>query len=335
METLYFLGIDISKRKIDAALTVDGIHVVEVQTENSIEHIGKLFTELKKQFGFGYHQLVVCVDYTGIYCQPLLDYVVKNNINTAVESALHIKQSQGMTRGKSDRVDAKRIASFAFKNYRELKLWKPQRKVVEKLKALLVARERLVRIKLQIKVPINEARKFVDESIRKMVMQNCRKTLKSLSEDIRGIEREIDQLIRGDKELKQQMQWASSVTGIGKITAANIIAATGEFERINDVRKFACYAGIAPFEHSSGTSVRGKTRVSKMANMTMKRLLHLAAMTAIQHCDDLKLFYYRKVAAGKNKMSVLNAVRNKLISRVFACVKGKRNYQKIYQNALV
>jgi transposase len=130
------------------------------------------------------------------------------------------------------------------------------------------------------------------------------------------------------------MRWASSVTGIGKITAANIIVATGEFERIKDVKKFACYSGIAPFEHSSGSSVRGKTRVSKMANMTIKRLLHLAAMTAIQHSEELKRFYYRKIEAGKNKMSALNAVRNKLISRVFACVNNKRIYQKNYQHAL-
>jgi transposase len=188
-------------------------------------------------------------------------------------------------------------------------------------------------MKHQIKVPIKETREFIDESITKMVAQTCKKTLKSISEDIKSVEKAIDLLIREDEQLQQQMQWASSVTGIGRITAANIIVATGEFERIKEVKKFACYAGIAPFEHSSGTSVRGKTRVSKMGNMTIKRLLHLAAMTAIRYCEELKLFYQRKVASGKNKMSVLNAVRNKLISRVFACVNNKRLYQKNYQHA--
>ena len=120
-----------------------------------------------------------------------------------------------------------------------------------------------------------------------------------------------------------------------EITAANVIVATGEFQGIQEVKKFACYAGIAPFEHCSGSSIRGKTRVSKMANMTIKKLLHLAAMSAIQFCSEIKAFYHRKVAEGKNKMSVINAVRNKLISRVFSCVKNKRMYQKDYKHALV
>ena len=144
----------------------------------------------------------------------------------------------------------------------------------------------------------------------------------------------IDQLVKSDAQLNQQCVLATSVPGIGKITALNMIISTGEFTRIRESKKFACYAGVAPFEHSSGSSYRGKTRVSKMAKMTLKRLLHLAAMSAIQCCDELKAFYLRKVEAGKNKMSVINAVRNKLISRVFACITNQRRYQKIYQNAL-
>jgi len=119
------------------------------------------------------------------------------------------------------------------------------------------------------------------------------------------------------------------------ITALNVIVATNEFEKISEVKKLACYAGIAPFEHTSGTSIRGKTRVSKLANMTLKKLLTLAAMSAIKWNEEIKVYYKRKVAEGKNKMSVLNAVRNKLISRIFACVKNKRMYQKVYQHALV
>jgi len=82
------------------------------------------------------------------------------------------------------------------------------------------------------------------------------------------------------------------------------------------------------------TSVRGRTRVSKMANMNMKKLLHLGAMSAIQCSEELKTFYNRKVDQGKNKMSVLNAVRNKLISRIFACIKNNRMYQNNYQHLL-
>ena len=334
METVYILGIDISKKKIDAALTMDGKNFHEVQGENNVKSIKLFFQELKDKFSFSFSQLIVCVEHTGIYCNPLLDFVLKHKINVCLEPALQIKQSQGMTRGKTDQVDAKRIAQYAFKNREELKLWKPQRLLIQKLKALLTVRDRLVKIRAQVEVPINEADEFIEESIRKMMIKNCQNTLKALTKDILKIEQAIDKLIADDQQLEQQMQWATSVPGVGKFTALNVIIASGEFERISEVKKFACYAGVAPFEHSSGSSIRGKTRVSKMANMTLKKLLHLAAMSAIQCCDELKSYYKRKLEKGKNKMSVINAVRNKLISRIFACIKNKRKYQKEYQHAL-
>lgn len=334
METLYFLGIDISKKKFDAALTVDGLTMHDLAADNNPTAIKGFFNALKKKFGFSMSKLIVCLEHTGIYCQPVLDYMVDHKVNVCVEPALQIKKSQGMARGKSDQIDARRIAAYAYKNRQELKFWKPQRAVVQKLKALLVTRERLVNIKVQLETPLTESQEFIEESIRRVIAKNCQKTLKAVAQDIIKIEKDISMLITADEHLSEQMRLATSVPGIGKITAANVIVATGEFQRIREVKKFACYAGIAPFQYSSGSSIRGKTRVSKMANMTIKKLLHLAALTAIRYCEDIKLFYQRKLAEGKNKMSILNAVRNKLISRVFACIKSKRMYQKNYEYGL-
>lgn len=334
METLYFLGIDISKKKFDAALTVDGKNFHEAEVENSPAAIQSFFRELKKQIS-SLNRVIVCLEHTGIYGFPLIDFLVKNQIKVSVEPALQIKQSQGMTRGKNDQVDAKRIASYALKNRENLRFWQPQRDVIQQLKALLILRERLVKIKVQLEVPINESEEFVASSILKKTAANCQKSIQAIQNDIRRVEKEIDALISTDEQLSQQYKLATSVPGIGKITALNIIISTQEFSKIQEAKKFACYAGVAPFEHSSGSSIRGRTRVSKMANMTLKKLLHLSAMAAIQCNDELKTFYQRKVAAGKNKMSVLNAVRNKLISRIFSCVKNNRTYQKIYHHALV
>jgi transposase len=334
METLYFLGIDISKKNFQAALTVDGMNMYSLEIENTSISIKEFMKELRGKFGFGVHQLIVCMEHTGIYCHPLLDYLVKNKIKVCVEPALQIKQSQGMTRGKTDQVDAKRIAQYAYKNRDELRFWKPQRLFMQKLKALLTVRDRLIKVKVQLETPLNEMAEFVEKSIQKEVIKNCQNTLNGLKRDISKVEEQIDKLIIEDQQIKDQMTWATSVPGVGKITALNVIMVTGEFERITEAKKLACYAGVAPFEHSSGSSIRGKTRVSKMANMTLKKLLHLAAMSAIQCCEEIRVFYLRKVAEGKNKMSVINAVRNKLISRIFACVKNKRRFEKVYQNAL-
>lgn len=334
METLYFLGIDVAKKTLQAALTLDGVHMAESEIENNPKAIKAYFEELRRKVSSS-DQLIVCLEHTGIYCLPLLDYLVKAGIKVCVESALQIKQSQGITRGKSDQVDARRIAQYAYKNRQELRFWKPQRGCIQKLNALLVLRERLVKTKVQMETPIQEAEEYIEESIRKTILKNSQHTLKGLTKDIARVEKEIQLLIDEDSSLQEQFELATSVPGIGKITALNIIVSTGEFQRITEAKKFACYAGVAPFEHTSGSSIRGKTRVSKLANMTLKKLLHLAAMAAIQHCQELRDFYQRKVTQGKNKMSVINAVRNKLISRIFSCIKNKRMYQITYQHALV
>lgn len=264
----------------------------------------------------------------------MLDHLTKSKIKVCVEPALQIKQSQGMTRGKNDKVDAQRIALYAYKNRQELRYWKPQRVCVQKLKALLVLRDRLVKTKTQMMAPINETREYIDEPIRKAIIKNCRASVNALAKDIVKVEKEIRSLVERDTPLKEQLERIKSVPGVGLITALNVIVSTDEFQRINDAKKFACYAGVAPFENESGTSKRGRPKVSKLANMTLKKLLHLAAMSAIQCCEELKAFYQRKVAEGKSKMSVINAVRNKLIGRIFSCIKNKRTYQKDFKHVL-
>src|SRR5215216_5593539 len=114
MKTTYFLGIDISKKTFNAALTIDGKNFHEAQVGNTANEIHSFFQLLKKQFAP--EQLIVCLEHTGIYCLPLVNFLVKNQIKVCIESALQIKQSQGITRGKNDVVDAKRIAIYSFKN---------------------------------------------------------------------------------------------------------------------------------------------------------------------------------------------------------------------------
>ena len=147
------------------------------------------------------------------------------------------------------------------------------------------------------------------------------------------VDQQIEKLIQADNGLSHLFGIITSVKSVGAQTAAQIIIRTNEFNQIRDPKKFACYAGVAPFVKESGL-FKGKARVSHMANKKMKTLLHMAALVAIVHNPDLKAYYQRKVAEGKNKMSVLNAVRNKLIHRIFACVNENRKYENIYVNTV-
>lgn len=184
-------------------------------------------------------------------------------------------------------------------------------------------------------MPVKESKEFIAESLRALSVKNCKSTVSAIKKDLKQVDRQIAQTIKEDVHLSAQMSIATSVTGVGKIIAANMIITTNEFKDIREHKKYACYAGVAPFLHQSGKSIRGRTRVSKMANKAIKTLLHMGAWSAIQFSPERKQYYQRKIAEGKKPYSVLNAVCNKLISRVFVCITNNRIYQKDYQPTLV
>lgn len=155
--------------------------------------------------------------------------------------------------------------------------------------------------------------------------------VKEIKSQILVIEKEIDGLISSDAELKERFDQMTSVIGVGKVLAWNMLIKTNEFKSINNPRKLACYAGVVPFDFQSGTSIYKRPRVSVMADKTLKKLLHLSAMRVIQIKGELQTYYQRKVAEGKNKMSILNAVRNKIIARICAVVNNRR----IFENRLL
>ncbi|OAV68135.1 Transposase IS116/IS110/IS902 family protein [Bacteroidales bacterium Barb4] len=114
-----------------------------------------------------------------------------------------------------------------------------------------------------------------------------------------------------------------------------MIVVTKGFTDFTDACKFCCHAGAAFFSYSSGSSIRSRNRVSHRVDKSIKALLHMAALVAVTRCKgELHDYYERKVAERKNKMSVLNAVRAKLIHRMFAVIRNNQNYQKDYVNAL-
>ena len=144
---------------------------------------------------------------------------------------------------------------------------------------------------------------------------------------------EISRIIDLQEELSSNYILLRSVPGIGNVLAIYLIVLTRNFTRFNDPRKFACYAGIAPFEYASGTSVKGKTKVHPCANRQIKSLLNMAAMASIQLTGEYKTYYHRRLYEGKNKMSTLNIIRNKLVSRAFAVVKRGTPYVNLHKFA--
>jgi transposase len=168
--------------------------------------------------------------------------------------------------------------------------------------SLTTLRNRIVNVLKQLRTPLGEDEDFTDDNIQKKAKKLCDASLKTLEKDLEKIEEEIKDTLKSDPELNRLFNIVSSVDGIGMVTATEILITTNEFKDITEAKKFACYSGVAPFEHSSGSSIRGKTRVSRMANKTVKRLLHMAAVSSISRQGEMKEYFDRKVKEGKNTL---------------------------------
>jgi len=178
-------------------------------------------------------------------------------------------------------------------------------------------------------VPIKEFEEVGNIAMARLLTKTIRKSLNAIDKDLKNVEASIIGIVNEDENLKELYKLITSVVGIGFVTAINLMVYTNGFTVLKDTRKLACYCGVAPFEYSSGSSIRSKTKVHFMANKKLKCNLHMASLSAIKLDTGLKAYYERKVAEGKNKMSVLNAVKNKLLARVIAVVnKGEQYVRK-------
>jgi transposase len=335
MQIKHFIGIDVSKDTLDLNVVVDGKSLQHYCIKNRTVEIKSTISKIMKTLGATVDDTIFCMEHTGMYNLPLVKWLQSHQGKMWLESGVHIRKTLGVVRGKNDKVDSSRIAMYAYINRHQIKYWNAPRKLIERIAALLSQRSRLNKAKKQLNTANKEQQKFLDKDIMRSLNKYTYKAVIVIDKQIKAIEEEVLELIKDDEKLNRMYQIITSVNGIGFVTASYILVTTNEFININNPKKYACYSGVVPFEHSSGSSIRGKTRVSNMANKNIKSLLHLAALSAIQMQGDLQEYYKRKVSEGKNKMSVLNAIRNKLILRVFACINQNREYEKIYYYKLV
>ncbi len=321
-----FFGVDISKKTIDVTLLKDAEQTHRQFSNDSfgMDELMKWIKDLKLDYG----DALFCMEATGLYCFPLTQFLAENSIDTWIEHPTQIKRANALARGKNDKIDSRRIAAYAAKNLDRLRLWKPATNTIEKIKHLASLRERLVETKKRLLTPINEFEAMGNVAMAKLLSKSIKSSLAALDKDLNNVETRIRDIVNEDENLKQLYKLITSVVGIGFVTAINLLIHTNGFTVLKDTRKLACYCGVAPFEYSSGSSIRGKTKVHFMANKKLKCNLHMASLSAVKLDADLKTYYERKVAEGKNKMSVLNAVKNKLLARVVAVVNKQQEYVK-------
>lgn len=322
---IHFVGIDISKDYFDSfLLSADGKQLHN-QFNNTSSGVKSFQSWLKKE-KIPIENTLICMEHTGMYGKILSTVLLANNYNLWIEMSLRIIRSSGVQRGKNDKIDSERIARYALKNKEEANLFKAPKKALEKIRALLSLRDKMVIFKASLLRNMKEIMSF-DKEISKLTEKHQKQTIKGLGLDIKKIEAELDKLIQEDSSVNEIYQNITSVPGIGKVTALLLICFTNEFNSFSTARELACYCGVVPFEYTSGKSVRSKPKVHYMANKKLKKQLHMCALSSVMHNPEMKAYFNRKVEEGKNKMLILNNIRNKLIHRICACVKENRPYE--------
>ena len=322
------VGADLSKKTIDLFCHQTNQHL---QIDNSTKGFKVMLGWFKQQKILPSNTLLA-MEHTGLYSYCFEGFLQQRSIPFVKSSALAIKKSIGIVRGKTDKIDARRIARYAFEKQASLKPDQPVSKDLQRLQMLHATRERLVKQRTAL---LNSIKEYSNIGLTKLdvIMQSQARLVKQFEKEIKKIEVVMDQLIEGDTKLQKNFRLLLTIKGVGKVAAIATLVKTKNFSRFSNARKFACYCGTAPFEHSSGSSVRGKTKVSNLADKRMKCLLDLCAKSAIQYDKELHEYYLKRVEMGKSKMSTINIVRNKIIYRMFAVIKRQtpfvENYLKI------
>lgn len=329
-KTQFFIGIDVSKPHFDVSLleVVDHIKgaVISDRFNNTAQGIRKFGQWLRsKKVPFNEHTLIV-IENTGIYHRLLWAYCSRKNLQLHIGNAAHIKWSFGIARGKSDKIDSQRLCYYACKESDMLKSTPALNPVLLQLKDLMTARTKLLSQVNSIKTFIGELKNVSEKGTQKTLEQSYKKAIEGMLSSIKSLEVEIKKLIAENQDIQKNYKLLLSVPGIGHFTAVYLIGCTNNFAGKISGKQLASYAGVVPFEYSSGISVRGRKKVHPMANKELKSMLYMCAMSAIQHYPEFKQYYERKEKEGKHGWSIMNAVKNKIVLRVVAVVNKQEPY---------
>lgn len=331
------LGIDVSKLSFDVSLIVvlNGQKQPMVISKFDNDAVGlksfKVWLD-EHQVSFDANSLLV-IENTGIYHRLIWNFCSTHLLPIFIGNAADLKWSFGIARGKNDKVDSMRLCEYAFKNYEDIKPTTSLNKVLITLKDLLSNRSKLLKQKNAIMQTLNELKRSNDKITQSLMEKLNKAALDGLKKSIIQIEAEMLKMVKQDESILTNYNRMLSVPGIGKITATFIICCTNNFVIKVTGKQLSNYAGVVPFENTSGTSVKRKSRVHFMANKELKTLLTMGALSAIQAYPEFKDYYERKMKEGKKHLQVLNAIKNKMLLRVASVVNQQKDYVNNYKKA--
>lgn len=333
MEANYYAGIDISKQRLDWQVNdAQNRQLAMGKIGNKPDEIRQLLDTWSRQ-GVPLEKIIVCFEHTGAYGLLLAAMLEEAGVGYVMVAAAQVQRSLGIRRGKSDPIDAGRLAEYCWRFRDRLSTSHLPSKALLELRGWLLWREKLVKMRtgLTNAMKANTLTSRVanlDELNDQMQIQHDQ-----LSRQLQQADRTIRKLLRSSSGIRNQYELLVSIPGIGPVIAGWLLVYTEGFTRFATSREFACFAGSAPFPNQSGDH-RGPDRVSRWRCARMKTLLLNGVNSAIQYDPEIGAYFRRKCAEGKHPQSVKNAVVCKLIYRAFAVVKRGTPYVKIYQHKM-
>ena len=185
---------------------------------------------------------------------------------------------------------------------------------------------KLVKQRAGYEATLKENKCFLVKKENQLLFSIQGKMIKELNKQIKKLDNELQEIVKEDEKIKKIYDLVITIKGVGPQTTLLIIALTNGFTLFENYRKFASYAGIAPFPYKSGISIKGRTKISHLANKKIKALLSSCASSAVQYNPEMKAYYDRRISEGKHAMSTLNIIRNKILARIFAVAKRGTPY---------
>ena len=338
MQKKYFIGIDVSKHTLDVAFIIHNQAALSqpvwkqfANTPAGLKQIRQWLAETHIALS---DETIVVIENTGIYHRLLWQFFSSLNVDLCIENAARVKWSSGIARGKNDKVDSRRLALYAVRNQDRLKPTPALHSAILPLKDLLAVRNKLIVQTRSLETAFKELKQVstsvADAAVLSKLLQPA---LKGLHQSLKQTEQKIKDVLKQNDTVYKTYKLLNTIPGIGHVTAVYLICCSNMFTMCSSGKQLACYAGVVPFDYQSGTSIKGKHHVHKMANKELKRLLHMCALTCIKNHKEFKDYYERKKMEGKHSLSILNAIKNKLVLRVFAVVKNERPYVDNYTMA--
>jgi transposase len=308
--TLPVLGIDIAKAKFDVALLIHGKFKTKV-FKNTAEGFATLSTWLSQH---GIDRVHACMEATGRYGEALATCLAEAGHIVSVVNPAQIKgyaQSE-LTRTKTDQADAKLIARFCQTLCPAP--WQPAPAAIRTLQGLVRRLQALLDMRLQETNRLDVAYEPVTASINTVLV--------TLNQEIDAVRRSIRDHIDQHPLLRKQRELLASIPGIGEATIAQILAFIGNPANFQKAKQLAAFIGVNPRQHSSGSSIRGRTRLSKTGNPNLRKALYMPAIVAMRYNPTVRAFCQRLRQAGKPKMAIVGAAMRKLVHIIYGVLKS-------------